>query len=377
MNVACKSFLVLTFSALLWSNCSAQKVNNKNEMYMLAGTYTAKGSKGIYVYKVNTETGKSHYVSEIAVEDPSYLVFSKNGKYVYTVTEKEDQQNSKVNAFSFDKKTGKLSFINSKPAGGGAPCHINVSPDGKRVITANYMGGSITEYAVNNDGSLGDTTQNIEFSGNGADKERQTQPHLHFVTFTPDAKYLFADDLGTDKIYKYQLDTKGNRLLSEGTPSAVKVKEGSGPRHLTFHPNGKYAYLITEISGDVIAFNYKDGNLSEFQTVKADTLNARGSADIHISPNGRFLYASNRLKGDGIAIFSINPQNGSLTKAGYQPTGIHPRNFVITPNGKLLLVANRDSDQIQVFKIDSKTGLLKNTNQDIKLSMPVCLKFAK
>ncbi|MDE5431119.1 lactonase family protein [Elizabethkingia meningoseptica] len=377
MNVACKSFLLLTFSALLWSNCSAQKVNNKNEMYMLAGTYTAKGSKGIYVYKVNTETGKSHYVSEIAVEDPSYLVFSKNGKYVYTVTEKEDQQNSKVNAFSFDKKTGKLSFINSKPAGGGAPCHINVSPDGKRIITANYMGGSITEYAVNNDGSLGDTTQNIEFSGNGADKERQTQPHLHFVTFTPDAKYLFADDLGTDKIYKYQLDTKGNRLLSEGTPSAVKVKEGSGPRHLTFHPNGKYAYLITEISGDVIAFNYKDGNLSEFQTVKADTLNARGSADIHISPNGRFLYASNRLKGDGIAIFSINPQNGSLTKAGYQPTGIHPRNFVITPNGKLLLVANRDSDQIQVFKIDSKTGLLKNTNQDIKLSMPVCLKFAK
>ncbi|MEH7888433.1 lactonase family protein [Elizabethkingia meningoseptica] len=377
MNVACKSFLVLIFSALLWSNCSAQKVNNKNEMYMLAGTYTAKGSKGIYVYKVNTETGKSHYVSEIAVEDPSYLVFSKNGKYVYTVTEKEDQQNSKVNAFSFDKKTGKLSFINSKPAGGGAPCHINVSPDGKRIITANYMGGSITEYAVNNDGSLGDTTQNIEFSGNGADKERQTQPHLHFVTFTPDAKYLFADDLGTDKIYKYQLDTKGNRLLSEGTPSAVKVKEGSGPRHLTFHPNGKYAYLITEISGDVIAFNYKDGNLSEFQTVKADTLNARGSADIHISPNGRFLYASNRLKGDGIAIFSINPQNGSLTKAGYQSTGIHPRNFVITPNGKLLLVANRDSDQIQVFKIDSKTGLLKNTNQDIKLSMPVCLKFAK
>ncbi|OPB95027.1 6-phosphogluconolactonase [Elizabethkingia meningoseptica] len=377
MNVACKSFLVLTFSALLWSNCSAQKVNNKNEMYMLAGTYTAKGSRGIYVYKVNTETGKSHYVSEIAVEDPSYLVFSKNGKYVYTVTEKEDQKNSKVNAFSFDKKTGKLSFINSKPAGGGAPCHINVSPDGKRIITANYMGGSITEYAVNNDGSLGDTTQNIEFSGNGADKERQTQPHLHFVTFTPDAKYLFADDLGTDKIYKYQLDTKGNRLLSEGTPSAVKVKEGSGPRHLTFHPNGKYAYLITEISGDVIAFNYKDGNLSEFQTVKADTLNARGSADIHISPNGRFLYASNRLKGDGIAIFSINPQNGSLTKAGYQPTGIHPRNFVITPNGKLLLVANRDSDQIQVFKIDSKTGLLKNTNQDIKLSMPVCLKFAK
>ena len=171
MNVACKSFLVLTFSALLWSNCSAQKVNNKNEMYMLAGTYTAKGSKGIYVYKVNTETGKSHYVSEIAVEDPSYLVFSKNGKYVYTVTEKEDQQNSKVNAFSFDKKTGKQSFINSKPAGGGAPCHINVSPDGKRIITANYMGGSITEYAVNNDGSLGDTTQNIEFSGNGADKE--------------------------------------------------------------------------------------------------------------------------------------------------------------------------------------------------------------
>ncbi|AQW91828.1 lactonase family protein [Elizabethkingia anophelis] len=377
MNTIYKSLLVLTSTVVIWSNCTAQKTKANNEMYMLAGTYTAKGSKGVYVYKLNTETGASKYISEVAVEDPSYLAISKNGNYVYTVTEKEDQQNSKVNAFSFDKKTGKLSFINSKPAGGGAPCHINISPDGKHIVTANYMGGSITEYTINNDGSLGDASQNIVFSGNGTDKERQTQPHLHYVEFSPEGKYLFADDLGTDKIYKYQVNKDASKLLVSDDSSSVKVRDGSGPRHLAFHPNGKYAYLITEISGDVIAFNYKNGTLKEFQTVKADSLNAKGSADIHISPNGKFLYASNRLKGDGIAVFSIDQKNGKLTKVGYQPTGIHPRNFAITPNGKLLLVANRDSDQIQVFKIDAKTGLLNNTNQDIKLSMPVCIKFTK
>ena len=362
------------------SNSANQSSNESketsNEMYMLVGTYTAKDSKGIYVYKLDTITGTSRYISEVTVDNPSYLVIDPTEKFVYAVTEDEGVETSAANAFAFDKKDGKLTFINKELTGGGAPCHITIDSKGKHVLTANYLGGSLSVFETREDGGLTKTSQLIPFEGKGVNKERQTQPHIHFAQFSPDEKYLFADDLGTDKIHKFNVNSNDSTFITNGTPDAFKVKDGSGPRHLAFHPNGNFAYLITEMSGDVIAFDYKDGDLKEIQTIKADTLNAQGSGDIHVSPNGKFLYASNRLKGDGIAIFSINQTDGKLTKIGYQPTGIHPRNFNITPNGKLLLVATRDSDLIQVFKVNETTGLLENTEHDIKLSMPVCIKFA-
>lgn len=358
-------------------NQSMDQIEKSNtEMYMLVGTYTSGESKGIYVYKLDTVTGTSKYVSEINVDNPSYLVLDQSEKFVYSVTEDDGIETSAANAFSFDKKDGKLSFINKQLTGGGAPCYINIDANGKHVITANYLGGSLTYFSVNEKGGLEPASEVISFSGKGIDSERQKQSHIHCVQFTPDGKYLFADDLGTDKIHKFDVNETSDKYLSVGTPAAFNIKAGSGPRHLKFHPNNKYAYLITELSGDVIAFNYNDGNLSEIQTIKADTLNAKGSGDIGITPNGKFLYASNRLKGDGLAIFSINEADGKLTKIGYQSTGIHPRNFAITPNGKLLLVACRDSDVIQVFKINESTGLLENTEHDITLDMPVCVKFA-
>lgn len=379
-----KQIITMSVSALLLAGCSNKSTSpgnssdsDKNQMYMIVGTYTAGESKGIYVYKLDTVTGTSTYVSEINVDNPSYLTLDPTEKYVYAVTEDEGET-SAANAFSFDKKSGKLTFINKQLTGGGAPCYINIDKTGKHVITANYLGGGITAFTVNENGGLNASPKVITFSGTGIDKERQTQPHLHCVQFSPDYKYLFADDLGTDKIHKFDTNTDNEDFLSVGSPESFAIKAGSGPRHLVFHPNDKYAYLITELSGDVVVFDYdtSTGNLKEKQTVKADTLNAKGSADIHISPDGKFIYASNRLKGDGIAIFSVNQNDGTLTKVGYQETGVHPRNFAITPNGKLLLVANRDSDRIQVFKVDQQSGLLENTGFDIQLDMPVCIKFA-
>lgn len=354
-----------------------QTMAPNNEMYMFVGTYTSGESKGIYVYKLDTVEGKSEYVSMIEVANPSYLVLDKAEKFVYAVTEDDGIETSAVNAFSFDKKDGKLTFLNKQLTHGGAPCYINIDGNGKHVVTANYLGGNITVFPTKEDGSLNPASQIINFEGKGIDKDRQDKPHLHCVEYSPNGKYLYADDLGTDKILKFDVANNNSKnYLTPGTPASFEVKPGSGPRHLAFHPSGKYVYLITELSGEVIAFDYKDGNLSEIQTIKADTLNAKGSGDIHVSPDGKFVYASNRLSGDGIAIFSVNQSDGKLTKVGYQPTGIHPRNFAITPNGKLLLVANRDSDVIQVFFRDMNTGLLVDASHDIILDMPVCIKFA-
>lgn len=375
-------------TALLLSSCTNKSttpvnnslandsLSNENKMYMLVGTYTSGESNGIYVYKLDTVQGTSTYIGEVNVDNPSYLVLDPSEKYVYAVTEDEGKETSAVNAFSFDKKNGKLTFINKALTEGGAPCFINIDTNGKNIVTANYLGGNISTFTVNSNGGVESPAKVINFQGKGVDTQRQEQPHLHSVQFSPDYKYLFADDLGTDKIYKFDVNAKGGEFLTKGIPESFSVKAGSGPRHLAFHPNGKYAYLITELSGDVIVFDYADGNLKEKQTIKADTLGAKGSADIHLTPDGRFLYASNRLEGDGLAIFSVSPENGTLTKVGYQETGIHPRNFAITPNGNFLLVANRDSDNIEVFKINQKTGLLENTGFNIELDMPVCIKFA-
>ncbi|WP_195408357.1 lactonase family protein [Bacteroides congonensis] len=354
---------------------SSEPVNQ--ELTMLVGTYTAGDSKGIYSFRFDEETGTATALSEAEVENPSYLVPSADGKFVYAVSEFNNEQ-AAANAFAFDKEKGTFKWLNSQKTGGEDPCYIITN--GKNVITANYSGGSISVFPIAKDGTLLPASDIIKFEGSGADKERQEKSHLHCVRITPDGKYLFADNLGTDQIHKFIIHPEADAenkesFLKEGSPAAFEVKAGSGPRHLTFAPNGNYAYLINELSGTVIAFEYKDGNLKEIQTIAADTVGAKGSGDIHISPDGKFLYASNRLKADGIAIFRIDSENGKLTKTGYQLTGVHPRNFIITPNGKYLLVACRDSNAIQVYERDADTGLLTDIQKDIKVDKPVCIKF--
>ncbi|MDH6309256.1 6-phosphogluconolactonase [Dysgonomonas sp. PFB1-18] len=360
------------------TNVNMESISDNNSMYLLVGTYTGGESEGIYVYQFDTVSGYSQYKSVVKISNPSFLAVSKDEKYVYAVSEDGNNAGA-ASAFAFDKKDGSLKLINSQLTGGDAPCYIIVDDAGKHVVTANYSGGSITLFDTKEDGSLNPAAQVITFQGKGVDTERQKQPHLHCVKYSPDGKYLFADDLGTDKVHKFDVNNGApGSYLKVGTPAAFKVADASGPRHLTFHPNGKYAYLINELSGAVIGFAYDSatGNLTEMQSIQADTLNAKGSADIHVSPDGKFLYASNRLKGDGLAIFSVNEGDGKLTKVGYQETGVHPRNFVITPNGKYLLAASRDSDVIQIFLRNQETGLLEDTFRDIRLDMPVCLKFA-
>ncbi len=366
------------------SSCSPKKsaqqttenAGNSSELTMLVGTYTSGESKGIYTFRFDEENGVATPLSEAVVENPSYLTLSPDGKFVYAVTETDEQ--SAVTAFAFDKESGTLQTLNSQPTDGKGPCYI--STNGEMVVTANYKGGCLSVLSLADNGTLLPSPTVFLFEGTGPDTQRQNQPHAHCALFAPDGKFLLVPDLGTDKIHKFAVHPKTREEaahLSIGTPKAFSLVPGTGPRHLTFSNNGKYAYLINELSGMVNAFEYADGMLKEIQVIAADTIGARGSADIHISPDGKFLYASNRLQADGLAIFRINPNDGMLTKVGYQLTGIHPRNFNITPNGKYLLVACRDSKVIQVFLRDSETGLLTDTQQDIQVDKPVCIKFAE
>ena len=251
------SFAAVCILGISISSCTSKKKTHmettdttENELTMLVGTYTSGTSKGIYSFRFNEKDGIAVPLSEIEIENPSYLVPSADGKFVYAVSEFNDER-AAANALAFDKEKGTFQLLNSQKTGGEDPCYIITN--GKNVVTANYSGGSISVFPIAKDGSLLPASDILKFEGSGVDKERQEKSHLHCIRITPDGKYLFADNLGTDQIHKYVINpnadiTNQESFLKEGQPAAYKVKAGSGPRHLTFAPNGNYAYLINELS---------------------------------------------------------------------------------------------------------------------------------
>lgn len=348
------------------------------EMFLLIGTYTSEeGSRGVYTYRFNTDTGSSDSISMVEADNPSYLALSPNEDFVYAVGEGKE---SGVYSFTFDKKSGSLIPINFQPTLSAGPCYITIDQTGKYIHTANYGGGSITSFQVNSDGSITAAQSVLTFNGSGPDTIRQQRSHLHSVMFSPEEAYLFATDLGSDKLYRLSSSSspfEGQPNIKESSFKEFDLPPGTGPRHFAFHPSSdKHLYILGELSGEVLVYDYNSGDIELKQTIVADSVGARGSADIHISPDGQFLYASNRLKADGIAIFSIDSDNGTLSKIGFQHTARHPRNFVITPNGNYLLVASRDDNKIEVFERDKETGMLTDIKKDILVDSPVCLKFA-
>ena len=366
-------FLVLLFSGLL--SASGQ------QQYLLIGTYTHTGSKGIYVYSFNPETGALAWISNTdSIVNPSFLAVSKDKKFVYACTESRTPNAGSVSAFSFNLQTGQLTFINKQQAGVN-PVYIALHDNGRWAVTANYTGGSISVFPVNTDGILQPFIQNIQLQGSSVNKDRQEGSHVHSAVFSPGSRFLYAPDLGTDKIMQYRFNTSAATPLLPLPAESVTVVPGSGPRHFTFHPKRKYAYLIEEMSGTITAyhFNPKKGGLNSFQRVAthaADHPGPFGSADIHISPDGRFLYASNRGTENNIAIFSINQVTGKLKLEGLQSSlGLHPRNFTMDVSGNYLLVANMQSDTVVVWKRDAQSGLLTPTGVTIKVPQPSCLQM--
>lgn len=359
---------------LLLACCVFFSQAQNNTYYLIVGTYTTHQSDGIYVYRFNAQRGVAALASKTTtVENPSYLVVSPNQKYVYAVNENKGKP-GEISAFAFDKVKGELKLINKQPAG-DAPCYITIDSTGKYIVVAEY-GNGISVYRTNPDGSLQPKTQSLQHDGYGIVYERQDKSHVHSVVFSPDQKYLFAADLGNDRLYQYKFDPKDSiNPLAPSDNLYYTLPDGSGPRHFIFHPNGKSAYLINELNGEIVAYNYTNAQLQEIQTIASTTEGekyAKGSADIHISPNAKFLYTSNRGKANDISIYMLTPE-GKLNKTGSKVVNEHPRNFTIDPTGKFLLVASRDNNTIQIFSINPNFGLLEEVGQRIQVNSPVFL----
>jgi len=345
------------------------------DYHLVIGTYTAPGmSKGIYVYDFNTANAvfKEETVEKNVI-NPSFLAVTKDRKFIYAVN--EDGDKSGVSAFSFDVANGKLDFLNKQDAKGTDPCYLIA--DDKNVLIANYSSGSIAVFGRDASGALTPAKQVVQHTGSGIDTARQKGPHVHMVRFTPDHKYIVSNDLGEDRVYfyTYNKDADENVLTLK---NSVDVKPGSGPRHIVFSSNGKFAYLIQEMHADVTVFSYNDGNLKKIQQTNLATPGFKGQnggSDIQFSADGKFLYISNRGDANTITTFAVGG-NGKLLRKGQMSTGGKgPRAFVIDPSGNWLLMGHQQSNDIVIFKRNKVTGELSNTGKKIAIGAPVCFVF--
>jgi len=354
----------------LWAVSSADTL-------VYVGTYTGKGSEGVYVYRLNSSTGALTNIGKTTgLENPSFLAIDPKGRCVYAVRE---SSRGAVVALSRNATTGELTILNEQPSGGQGPCYVTVDREGRFLLVANYGSGHVALLPIADDGRLLPPTSVVRHEGSSVNPSRQKGPHAHSIVLDAGNRYALAADLGIDKVMVYRLDSEQGKLLPNDPPF-VRCEPGSGPRHIAFHSNGKYVYVIEELSSTVERFAYDAdlGTLKPLQrisTLPEGFQGANSCADIHVHPSGRFLYGSNRGH-NSIAIYAIDDTTGKLRLIGHEPTqGKTPRNFAIDPSGTFLLAANQDSDTIVSFRINRDTGVLTPTGQTCRVSMPVCVKM--
>ena len=360
--------------------CMAVLISNAQFSRLIIGTYDSHTSEGIYVYSFNQADGSAKELGHVKTSNPSFITVSPNKKYVYAVNENADKngKGGGVSSFAFNRKNDMLVFKNQHSSEGNHPCYITADKTGKWIIAGNYSSGNFAILPVKKKGLLGKATQVIQHDGNGPDTVRQKTSHVHATILSADNKNLFVTNLGTDKIMRYDFNEKTGRVIPS-LQKFISTEGGSGPRHIDISNNGKYIYLLQELTGRLSVFSKIQNEFKIVQTVStlpALYTGVAGSADIHITTDGKFLYASNRGSSNSIAIFSISKSNGELKLISHQSTlGLTPRNFNLDPTGNFLLVANQNSNEVVIFKRDPDTGLLKDTGNKIKIGKPVCIKW--
>lgn len=352
------------------------------EHLLLVGTYTrrephvAGRAQGIYTYRFDTEQGTLDHVSTASgIQNPSFLTTDSDRNTVYAVSEIADLDGGPtgaVAAFALDGSTGELTPINTVPSQGAGPCYVTVDATGAGVLVANYGSGTVALLPIREDGGLGDAQASFQHEGSSINTARQEGPHAHSITVDPANRFALAADLGTDELRIYALDPGMPALTPHAT---VAMEPGAGPRHLAFHPNGTWLYVINELDSTITLCDYAAGTVTprrRISTLPADFAGSSTCADIHVHPSGRFVYGSNRGH-DSIAIFRIDEGDGSLTPAGHASTqGRTPRNFTLSRDGGFLLAANQDTSDVVVFRVDASTGGLTPIHT-AQIPSPVCL----
>jgi 6-phosphogluconolactonase len=360
---------------LFGSNARAEdKAPEKFMVYV--GTYTGGKSEGIYRMELDLATGK---LSEPKLAgktiNPSFLAIHPTGKFLYAVGEidnfgkKGKKGAGAVNAFAIDSKTGDLTLLNQQSSEGAGPCHVVTNKAGTYAFAANYGGGNACALPIGKDGKLGEASSVVQHMG-------KKKALAHSINLDAANRFAFVADAGLDKVFIYRF---ADGKLTPNKPAFAELPPGAAPRHFSFHPSGKYAYVINESALTITAFRYDDkaGALEEIQTISTVPPGwKKGStAEVVVHPSGKFVYGSNRGH-DSIAVFSVDEKTGKLTHVENQGKDIKtPRNFAVDPTGKFCLVANQDADSVLVFKVDQKTGKLEPTDVKVEVGKPVCLRF--
>jgi len=348
------------------------------------GTYTGGGSRGIYAFAFDTDTGDTGTVRLVAgSQNPSFLALHPKAKVIYAVNELDEVEGEPgggLSAFAI-LDDGSLQILNQVSTVGGSPCHLAVTPGGGAVLVANYGGGSVVSYRLEADGRIGSRASFVQHRGSSVDPARQTGPHAHGVHLDPAGRFAFVPDLGLDQVRVYRVDP-ATGVLTPHEPASASLDPGSGPRHVALHPDGTFAWALNELRSTVTAFRLdsRAGVLTPVATVSTLPKEYRGNnstAEIMVHPRGRFLYASNRGH-DSVAVFVIDPKTGELDPVQHQPTGGRtPRNFNLTPDGRWLLAAGQGSDNVTVFQVDETTGRLRRHGAGVVVPSPVCLVFVE
>jgi 6-phosphogluconolactonase len=379
-----RKFMQSSAAATLAASASLASagVGNKDEL-LLVGTQTTGASKGIYAYSFDEGTGELKQTGLAAtIDNPTFMALAPDGKRLFSISEASDfagKNGGGITGFNLDRKTGHLTEINAVPSGGPGTCHVAVDHTGRCAFVANYNGGSAASFHVSDDGHLSEAVSFFQYEGHGPNKERQEKAHAHRVTLSPDNRFLLINDLGLDRIHVYKLDAKTAKL-TPNDPPAWKSAPGAGPRALRFHPNGKWAYCVTEMTSTVVVFdwNAEAGTLEAIQTVELNPEGYKGETggcEIIFDRKGRFAYVANRLN-DFMASFTISEADGKLALIGRTSCGGKvPRHIALSPNDRWLLVANQASNNISVFARDANTGKLADSGKNFELATPQCLLF--
>ncbi|MFV1940921.1 lactonase family protein [Pseudomonas luteola] len=355
---------------------------------LLVGTYTNGSSQGLYVYRFDSRAGQvTGPLRVVKAHNPSYLTLARDGRTVFVVNENgrgsQGDDIGRATSYRFDPESGRLQQISQVKTLGDHPTHSTLSPDGQFLFVANYSvepEGSLAALPVQSNGVLSPVAQIEFFQASNNHPERQTSGHVHGVTFTPDGQYLFSPDLGADKIFAYRYNpARQERPLSPAETPYTPVPSGSGPRHIVFSGDGRFAYLTLELTGQVMVFAHETGALRQLQvyTLAPEGFSGKvGAGAIHLSNDGRFLYAANRGDDNHIDVFAVDPVEGTLTFVDRRSVnGREPREFSIDPTGRYMLVANQGSSQLKVFARDPQTGKLGEELQSVDVAMPSDLKF--